>query len=183
MADEIAGNDIFKFPLDAYPKSYTGPTSDFQGMLTGLLPQLQSTMQNYPAQTSQFYNQSRDDITKGFDTAIKDVGKTFQTTLNPALQNTFNALGKRGMLNSSVAGNALSGTAKGIGADVMGQQSQLNLAKMLALSQLSSKQGDAASIFPQLLTNLLGQGQYTQTTDESVPYKETIKLLTSLMGY
>jgi len=182
MADEI-GNDIFKFPLDAYPKAYTGPTQEYQGFLSGLLPQFQTTLQDLPAQTSQFYNQSRDDITKGFDTAIKDVGKTYQNTLQPALQNTFNSLGKRGMLNSSVAGNALSGTAKGLGSDVMAQQSQLNLAKQLALAQMSQQGGESMYKLPQLLSELLSQGSYSEQTDTSVPYTETIRLLTSLMGY
>jgi len=174
-------DNYFDFPLDKFPKSYSGPTSEYQGMLTGLLPQMQQAFQQFPGQQEQFYNQARTGIEQGYGGAITDVGKTYQSTLQPALQQTMNELAKRGMLNAKITGDTMAGTARGIGQDVIGQQSQLQLAKQLALAQLNQQQGQAAYQYPQLLTNLLSQGQYSTSTDESVPYRAVLGFLQSLM--
>ena len=174
-------DNFFDFPLDKFPKSYSGPTPEYQGMLTGLLPQMQQAFQQFPGQQEQFYNQARTGIEEGYGGAIADVGKTYQNTLEPALQQTLNELARRGMLSSKITGDTMAGTARGIGQDIIGQQSQLQLAKQLALAQLAGQQGQAAYQYPQLLTNLLLQGRYGEQTDESVPYRAALGFLQSLM--
>ena len=174
-------DNIFSFPLDKFPKSYSGPTPEYQGMLTGMLPQMQQAFQQFPGQQEQFYNQAKTGIEQGYGGAIADVGKTYQNQLQPALQQTMNELARRGMLSSKITGDTMAGTARGIGQDVIGQQSQLQLAKQLALAQLNQQQGQAAYQYPQLLTNLLSQGQYSTSTDESVPYRAVLGFLQSLM--
>lgn len=174
-------NNTFDFPLDLYPKAYAGPTPEFQGMLTSLIPQAQQTFQDFPGQMKQFQGRAREDIEKGYGGAIADVGKTYERTLQPALQQTMNKLTRRGMLSSKVGGEALAGTARGIGRDVIGQQSQLQLAKQLALAQLMSQEGQGMYQYPQLLTNLLSQGRISESSDEGVPYRSALGFLQSLM--
>lgn len=175
--------NMFNFPTDLYPKSYAGPSEPMQGFLTGLIPQTQQAFQQFPEQRSQFYNQARGDIGQGYDTAIADVGKTYQDTLQPALQQTMNDLGRRGMLSSKVAGETMGGTARGIGQDILGQQSQLRLGKQLQLGDLAQQEGQGMYQYPQLLTNLLSQGQISESTDAGRPYETFSNLLTKLMGY
>ena len=174
---------FFDFPTDKYPKSYSGPTQQFQGMLTGLLPQMQQSFQQFPEQQKEFYNQARTGIEQGYGGAISDIGKTYQNRLQPALQQSMNDLGRRGMLNSKVAGETMAGTARGIGQDVVGQQAQLQLAKQLQLAQLAQEQGQGNYQYPQLLSNLLQQGQYSESSDQLAPYVGFSNLLTKLMGY
>ena len=174
---------FFNIPTDLYPKTYSGPSQPMQGMLTGLLPQAQQAFQRFPGQKDQFYTQARKDIGKGFDTAISDVGKTYQNTLQPALQQTMNDLGRRGMLNSKVAGDTLAGTARGIGQDVLGQQSQLRLGKQTQFGDLSQQEGQSMYQYPQLLTNLLSQGRFSESSEANKPYETFANLLTKLMGY
>ena len=174
-------DNFFEFPLDKFPKTYSGPTPEYQGMLTGMLPQMQQAFQEFPGQQQQYYDQAKTGIEQGYGGAIADVGKTYQNQLQPALQQTMNELAKRGMLNSKITGDTMAGTARGIGQDVIGQQSQLQLAKQLALAQLNQQQGQGAYQYPQLLSNLLSQGQYSTSSQENVPYQAALGFLQSLM--
>jgi len=176
-------DNYFDFPLDKFPKSYSGPTPEYQGMLTGLLPQMQQAFQEFPGQQQQYYDQAKTGIEQGYGGAIADVGKSYQNQLQPALQQTMNELAKRGMLNSKITGDTMAGTARGIGQDVIGQQSQLQLAKQLSLAQLASQQGETAYQYPQLLTNLMNLGRISESTDEGRPYEVFTNFLTKLMGY
>lgn len=171
----------FKFPLDLYPKAYTGMGKEFGGMLSSLMPQVKSTFEQFPEQRQEYFAQARGDVGKGFDTAIGNLGKTYQKALQPALQQTLNDLAKRGMLNSSVAGEAMSGTAKGIGESILDKQSSLELAKQTGLSNIAQQEGQGMYQFPQLLSNLLSQGRYTEQTDELAPYQSALGFLSRLM--
>lgn len=175
-------NSAFDFPLDKFPKTYSGMGPQFQGMLTSLLPRVKNTFEQFPDQQKQFYDQSRRDINTGFDEAMSRVGKSYERNLQPALQQQLNSLAKRGMLNSSVAGNTLGDTAKGIGGSIADQLASLNLAKQTALSGIAQNQGQSLYQMPQLLTNLLQQGRYSESTDEGQPYATVLNFLKSMMA-
>jgi hypothetical protein len=172
----------FDFPLDLYPKSYSGMGPEFKGMLTDLLPMMKTTFEQFPGQQKQFYDQSRSDINTGFNEAMSNVGKSYERNLQPALQTQLNSLANRGMLNSSVAGETLGNTAKGIGEGIQDKLAALNLGKQTALSGIAQNQGQSLYQLPQLLTSLLGQGQYSESTNEGAPYATALGFLQSMMG-
>jgi len=174
--------NAFDFPLDLYSKSYSGLGTEAQGMLTNLLPQTQTAVEQFPEQKQQYYDQSRGDVNKGFDTAIGGLGKTYERSLQPALQQTLNDLAKRGMMDSTVASEAMSGTAKGVGESILDKQSSLELAKQMGLSNIAQQEGQGAYQYPQMLTNLLSQGRFSESGDPGQPYATALGFLQSLMG-
>lgn len=171
----------FNFPMDLSPKTYSGMGPEHKGMLSSLLPGAQKTFEQFPQQREQFYNQSRGDITKGYDTAIGGLGKTYERAIQPAMQQVLNNMAKRGMLSSQITGETMAGTARGIGESIIDRQSSLELAKQLGLGGLAQQEGQGMYQYPQLLTNLLSQGQYSESTDEGVPYRAALNFLQSLM--
>ncbi|MBW2664094.1 MAG: hypothetical protein JRD93_19480 [Deltaproteobacteria bacterium] len=180
---EMSEENFFNFPIDKYPKTYLGPSQPMQGFLTNLIPHAQQTFQQFPGQRKEYYNHARGDIGRGYDTAIADVGKTYQSTVQPALQQTMNDLGRRGMLNSKLAGDTIAGTARGVGQNILGQQSQLQLGRQRQFADLTQQEGLGMYQHPQLLTNLLAQGRFAEESKPDRPYKTFANLLTSLMGY
>lgn len=153
-------SSAFDFPLDKFPKSYSGIGPEATGMLSSLIPQVKEAALQYP-----------ETVKGGYGQAISDVGKSYGRTLQPQLQQILNNLAKRNVISSSVAGEALGGAARGVASDVIGQQANLGFAREQALAQ-----------YPQLLTNLLGQGRYTESSDEGVPYRSALGFLQSLMA-
>jgi hypothetical protein len=172
----------FDFPMDKFPRSYSGMGSEFQGFLTGLLPQVKQTFENLPAQRQGFYDQARTDINQGFDTAISGLGDSYKRTLQPALQNVMNKMGSRNMLNSSVTGDTMAGTARGIGESILDRQANLDLMRSQSLADIARREGESIYQIPQLLTNLLAQGRYSESTDEGAPYRTALGFLQSMMG-
>jgi len=153
-------NGAFNFPMDKFPRSYSGLGPEYQGMLTSLLPQIKGAYEQYPETVKGGYNQ-----------AISDAGSSFKNTLQPQLQQILNNLASRNMINSSVAGDTMAGAARGVAQDITGTQAGLGLAREQALAQ-----------YPQLLTNLLSQGQYSESTNELAPYQSALGFLQSLMA-
>lgn len=94
-----------------------------------------------------------------------------------------NDLGRRGMLNSKLAGDTIAGTARGVGQNILGQQSQLQLGRQRQFADLTQQEGQGMYQHPQLLTNLLSQGRFSEESQQNKPYETFSKLLTSLMGY
>ena len=171
----------FNYPLDLFPKSYSGMGSEFGGMLSSLMPKAQTTFEQFPEQQKELYGQSKADITQGFDTAIGGLGKTYENKLQPALQQVLNNMAKRGMMGSQVMGETMSGTAKGIGEGIVDKQSSLELAKQMALGNLGAQEAGSQAQYPQMLTNLLSQGRFSESTDEGRPYETALGFLQSLM--
>jgi len=180
MADDILQSG-FNFPLDKFQKSYSGVSPEYRGMLTSMLPQAKQVFGQFPEQRNAFYSQAKDEVNRGFDDAISSVGKTYERDLQPALQMALNSLAGRGMLNSTVAGNTLAGTAKGIGEGIVDKQAAFDLARRMQLGNLQQEQGRGLSDFPQLLTSLLQQGQYSESSDEGQPYRTALSFLQNLM--
>ena len=147
----MANEGFFNIPTDKYKTTYSGPS--------------QQAFQQFPGQQKQYYNQARGDIGKGYDTAITDIGKTYQSALEPALQQNMNNLASRGMLNSSLAGDTMAETARSVGQNILGQQSQLQLGKQQQLAGLTQREGLGMYHQPQLLTNLLSQGRFSEESD------------------
>lgn len=172
----------FTFPLDKYPQSYSGPTSEVQGMLNKLLPTLESTFTNYPGQRQAYYNQARGDITQGFNDASTNLQSTFTQNLKPALQNVLNQLASRNMINSSVAGDTMAQASRGVMQDIFGKQAEFDLAKQAALADIAKTEGTEMSKYPTLLTDLARLGQYSETKNELAPYQSSLDFMQALMA-
>jgi len=183
MADNTFQNGAagFNFPLDKFQKSYSGMGPEHRGLLTRLLPQTQQVFSQFPEKRDAYYSQARSDVNTGFDKAIGDVGKTYERTLQPALQRALNNLAGRGMMNSTVAGNTLANTATGIGEGIIDKQSSFDLARRMQLADLAKNQAANMYQYPQLLTSLLRQGQYSESSDAGQPYRTALSFLQSMM--
>jgi hypothetical protein len=91
-------------------------------------------------------------------------------------------MGSRNMLNSSVTGDTMAGTARGIGESILDRQANLDLMRSQSLADIARREGESIYQIPQLLTNLLGQGRYSESTDEGAPYRTALGFLQSMMG-
>lgn len=78
----MSEENFFNFPINKYPKTYSGPSQPMQGFLTNLIPQAQQTFQQFPGQRKEFFQQARGDIGRGYDTTIADVGKHIKAHCN-----------------------------------------------------------------------------------------------------
>lgn len=192
------GGSAFNFPFDKFPSSsqssntssWSGLKGPMQGAVNSLAPLLQSTMSEFPAQKQAFYDQSRADVTSGYDDAQGYLSSMFGRQIGPALQQALNSLSQRNMINSSVGGNTMATTARGVGQDIMNKTAQMSLAKQMALANIAQQQGSEMHQFPQILAQLAGLGRQTgststsqqQDSDPSVPYRAALGFLGSLMA-
>ena len=148
----------FVFPTGEEVKPYSGlPESYRDQLLSFMMPQLQSGVQNMEGNI--------DDYTQN---ALGTYRNEFNQYINDAIPKQVRNLGKRGILNSSVASDTLSQTysdalRKSSG---MGYQTAMEAAKM-------------KTQIPQSIGSLLQYGQYSE--DPTVMYKTLAGLLAAQM--
>jgi len=165
MAYDANGNWVedettneFVFPTGEEVKPYSGLPESYRDQLLGfMMPQLQSGVQNMEGNI--------DDYTQN---ALGTYRNEFNQYINDAIPKQVRNLGKRGILNSSVASDTLSQTysdalRKSSG---MGYQTAMEAAKM-------------KTQIPQSIGSLLQYGQYSE--DPTVMYKTLAGLLAAQM--
>ena len=148
----------FVFPTGEEVKPYSGLPESYRDQLLGfLMPQLQSGIENMPGNI--------DDYTQN---ALGTYRQEFNQYINDAIPKQIRNLGKRGILDSSMAENTLSQTysdaiRKSSG---MGYNTAMEAAKMKAN-------------IPQSIGSLLAYGQYSE--DPTIMYKTLASLLAGQM--
>lgn len=172
----------FDFPLDKFPRSFSGLGQNFGGFLSQIAPTAGQVITGMPGQQQQLYDQARSDINMGFDNAVAETGKAYKDQLEPALQQAMNSLNKRGMLNSSMAGNVMSQTARGLGRDIIGDQTNLRMGRQGALGGVAQQEAQNQFRYPELLASLLSQDKFSESTQENVPYQNALGFLERLMA-
>lgn len=141
--------------------SYSGMGQPYQDFTTNtVMPTLSNLIGNYQTTTNQAY----DDASSGIGTLTKNA-------LTPAIQSTINSLAGRGMINSSVAGDALSKTASNVANSVLASQQDLATNRANAMT----------SGYSDLLTNLAELGRYSQSGNDATSYQIMANLLSGLM--
>lgn len=189
---------MFNFPMDVFPSSSSGSSSsswsglpdEMQGFLTSLIPTMRESFTGFPEQRQQYYDQARQDLTQGYGDMQGYLSSIYGNKLAPQLQQTMNRLAGRNMIGSQVAGEALGQTATGVANTVMDQLAAMGLAKQKGLSELATREGDAMIQYPQLLSQLLGQGRISsssgtsssQQSDPSVPYRAALDFIGRMMA-
>ncbi len=164
----------------SWNKSYSGLGSGWTNWSGNTVqPLLSGVLGNYP----NFINSAYNDASSGINAVA-------QSQLAPAMQGVINKLASRGMINSSVAGDAMSKTASGILDSLLSNQTSLNANRAGALAQ-----------YPSLLMNAAQLGQYSSGTgganatstssslsnssssssDTSTPYRIMASLLSGMM--
>lgn len=108
-------------------------------------------------------------INSAYDSANQGIGSLAKTQLAPAVQSTLNGLAGRGMLNSSVAADALKGTMSNINTQLLNSATNLN----------ASRAGSLADFGKQLLAGG-AMGQYSETTNQLAPYELMANLIQGL---
>lgn len=148
----------FIFPTGEEVAPYSGlPKTYRDTLLSFVMPQLQSSVENLPGNIDQYTNDALGTYRQEFNNYIQD-----------AIPAQLRNLANRGILNSSVAENTLSQTysdalRKSSG---MGYQTAMEAAKM-------------KTAIPQTLGQLLTYGQYSE--DPTVMYKTLASLLAAQM--
>ena len=147
-------------PTDLFPSSYSGLGSSWQDFSQNqALPAVQNMLTQYP----DFINQAWGNANSGMQQFAKN-------TLKPAVQNTINGLSSKGMLDSSVASDALAQTMGNVNTQLLGYNANNEAAKANALGQ-----------YPAYLNNVAGLGQYSESSDPSAPYTTMANLLAQLL--
>ena len=147
-------------PTDLYPSSYSGLGSSWQDFSQNqALPAVQNMLTQYP----DFINQAWGNANSGMQQFAKN-------TLKPAMQNTVNSLNSRGMLDSSVASDALAQTMSNVNTQLLGYNANNEAAKASMLGQ-----------YPTYLNNVAGLGQYSESSDPSQPYATMASLIAGLL--
>ena len=132
-----------------------GPQS-YSGMGQGWTNWSQNTAQPVLSNLLNNYNST---VNSNYAGASNGIGQFAQTQMQPAVQNTLNTLNANGVLNSSVAGDALSKTMLGVASNAQGLNANMETGRVNALNQL-----------PALTTNAAQLGQYSNQSDPWAPY-------------
>jgi hypothetical protein len=152
---------VLDIPTNVGPSSYGGLGAGYQGFMgNDLLPLLQQLVSGYAT-----------NVDKAYNNANTSLGTITRNTITPAIQSTINGLAGRNMINSSVAGDAMSKTISNLSSDLLNKQAGISANKATALT---SGYGD-------LLTNLANLGRYQTSGDTSTPYQIMANLLQSMM--
>lgn len=137
------------FQPDLYSKSYSGIGSVYQKeLMDSILPQLKASFQNYGANI--------DKSTKAAQEGFTSMNKRAMTS---GLQDILNNLSNRGMLNSSVASDAIS---KGM-TDLTSANSDKAFQAAMQNAILKAEE-------PQLLARIASLGNYSESSDPGQPY-------------
>lgn len=114
----------------------------------GLVPQTEQIGGYYApgyAKIAQVYDQAGAQIPAHYSEARGALPEMFQSSLSPALQKSLNALARRNILKSSVAGESLGQTGRLIGTDILGLQSQLSEQEAQTMSSLANQRAGLLS--------------------------------------
>lgn len=146
-------------PTSAMPvsSSYSGMGQGWQNFSQQQQPILSKLLSSF-GNFSQPYGQAANSTTQYMN-----------SQLMPSIQGVLNKLTARGVLNSSVASDALSKTATGLGGEALGAQ--------------ASQMGNAASQYAPALFSGAQLGQYSTSSskDASAPYRIMAQLLSGMM--
>jgi hypothetical protein len=142
------------------PYSGLGPAWQTFGQ-TNVMPILQQLLAQYPQMSSAAYGDAAKTAGTAYDSANAGLGNFASQTLAPALQGTVNDLNANGVLNSSVAGDALAKTASTIGTGVLGMQNQNQTAKAGVLGNLAQLGAASQMQYPNFALNTAQTGQYS----------------------
>lgn len=146
---------------------------------TGIGPQSYSGMgqgwQNWSNQTAQpimsnLMNNYQGIVGQGYDDASAGIANFGTQQMQPAIQSTINNLAGRGMINSSVAGGALSDVIGKLAGNTQGYQ-----------ANLMGQKANAQAQFPTFAQNAAQMGQYSSSSDNSTPYRLMAQLLSGMM--
>ena len=149
-----------QIPTNLFPSSYSGMGSAWQDFSQNqALPAVSNMLTQYP-----------DFINQAWNGANNGMQQFTQNALKPAMQNTVNGLNSKGMLDSSVASDALAQTMSNVGNQVLGLSANNEAAKASMLGQ-----------YPAYLNKVAGLGQYSESSDPSAPYTTMANLLAQLL--
>lgn len=174
--------DLTGLPMDYAPTSYSGLGNAWQGFGTGqVMPILQNLLSAYPNLVNQNYGQAAGGIQNAYQQGVQGMGNFTQQQLKPAMQNTLNSLGSRNVLNSSVAGDALSKTMTGIGTNSLGMMGNMMGQQSSMLGGLYGQQANAAMQYPNFALQTAGTGQYSTQKDPTEMYRIWASLMAGTM--
>lgn len=143
-----------------YPKSYTGISSRYRNeLMDNIIPQIVSAVQGYEGNVDNYVAE-----------AAGLAQNTGQNLLQDVLQTNMNSLVQRGMVNSKVAGTTLGAATGDVLKNVQNQAYQTGMQG----AQMKLNQTD-------MLGQLAELGQYTSTTDASVPQRIIASLFAGTM--
>lgn len=149
-----------QIPTNLFPSSYSGMGSSWQDFSQNqALPAVQNMLTQYP-----------DFINQAWGNANSGMQQFAQNTLKPAMQTTINGLNSKGMLDSSVASDALAQTMSNVGTQLLGYSANNEAAKASMLGQ-----------YPDYLNSTAGLGQYSESSDPSKPYATMASLISMLL--
>ena len=127
-----------------YSQSYSGlGKQNTKDLIANIFPELFSSVKNFKSNVDSSLNKSL-----GFNAQMG------QDLLKPLMQSSINSLASKGILNSSIASNAMGNVSKGLLEKVQNQ----NLQAGIAASKI--KAGE-----PSMLGQLLNSTKYTQQSD------------------
>lgn len=156
MAEDTTNE--FVFPAGEEVKPYSGlPSSYRDTLLSFVMPQLQSSVENLPQNIDQYTGQ-----------ALGAYRQEFNNYINDAIPKQLRNLAKRGVLNSSVAENTLSQTYS----DALRKSSGMGYQTAMQAAQMKTQ-------IPQTVGQLLTYGQYSE--DPTVMYRTLASLLAAQM--
>lgn len=152
--------EALSIPTNLYPTSYSGMGEGWQNFSQNqAMPILSSLLSNYPGYIDNTYN-----------TASTGLANFTSNQLQPAIQSTLNGLAGRNMINSSVAGDALSKTLTGLAGNMQGYQA--NLAADAAKAKMA---------YPSFALNAANTGQHSTSTNPLAPYQMMADLIARMM--
>ena len=147
-------------PTNVGPQSYSGLGAGWQNWTNNTVqPVLTNLLNNYQGIVGQ-----------GYDNAAAGLANFSTNQMRPAIQSTINNLAGRGMINSSVAGGALSDVISKMAGTTQGYQ-----------ANLMSQKANAQAQMPNFAGNMAQLGQYSSSSDNSTPYRIFASLLSGMM--
>ena len=153
--------NALSIPTGVGPTSYSGLGQGYQSFTNNsVIPLLQSLLSGYQGNVNSAYNN-----------ASSGLGTLTKQTITPAIQSVINTMAGKNMLNSSVAGDAISGVASNIGTSLLGNQ----------LTLAGNKANALTSGYDDTLLKAANLGQYSTSSDTSTPYRIMASLIQSMM--
>lgn len=153
--------NVLDIPTNVGPTSYSGLGAGYQDFSSGeVLPLLSKLLSGY-----------KGNVNDAYSNASAGLGTLTKNTLTPAIQSVINGLAGKNMINSSVAGDTMTGTIGNLTKDLFANQTDMAQNKAKALT----------TDYGSLLTNTAGLGTYSASSDNSTAYKIMAQLLQGLM--
>ena len=181
MDNNQTNNGNTNFPTGVTNHTYQGLGPGFNELLTQLFPDILKEFSGFQDRQPGLFDEARGNITSGYGDARNNLTGLFDNKLAPALQQQLNSLGSRNMINSSVAGDAMSKTATGVADQMQSRLAALSLEEQKALAGITSQQAGQSGQYAGLLTNLLGAGRYSETNNDWQPYSDQLNFLSNQM--